>query len=141
MGRCLSPDHEDRTPSTTIYVEEQRFRCFGCGAHGDVLDLVMLVEGCELHEAIVLLSTRYGIELPGRPDSWHRKVERQRPVRDELDRLRVEVLRRRLFRILEPTVRTVEDEALREELARELWTALWPQAERMLRKRRKEGAS
>jgi phosphoserine phosphatase len=89
----------------------------------------------------MILAQRYGIELPGRPDSWHRKQARQKPVRDELDRMRVEVLRRRLFRILEPMVRDVEDEALREEVAREVWTALWPQAEHMLREHRKEGAS
>jgi DNA primase len=141
LGRCVLPNHEDQTPSMTVYVEEQRFKCYGCGEHGDVIDLVGLAEGCEAWEAMMILAQRYGIELPGRPDSWHRKQARQKPVRDELDRMRVEVLRRRLFRILEPMVRDVEDEALREEVAREVWTALWPQAEHMLREHRKEGAS
>jgi hypothetical protein len=44
VGRCVSSDHEDRTPSLFIFLREQRFKCFGigCGASGDVLDLVML---------------------------------------------------------------------------------------------------
>ena len=102
LGRCVSPAHEDRTPSMTIYTDEQRFKCFGigCGEHGDVLDLVRLVEGCELHEAIVLLSTRYSIELPGRPDSWHRKQERQRPMRDAIEQERIEHIRLLLFRLI-----------------------------------------
>src|SRR5688500_14930675 len=34
--RCPSPDHEDRHPSATLYPDG--FRCFSCGAFGDVLD-------------------------------------------------------------------------------------------------------
>jgi hypothetical protein len=44
LGRCVSPAHEDRTPSMTVFTESQRFKCFGlgCGVAGDVLDLVQL---------------------------------------------------------------------------------------------------
>ena len=35
MARC--PFHPDRTPSMKLY--EDHFYCFGCGAHGDVIDL------------------------------------------------------------------------------------------------------
>jgi len=102
LGRCISLKHEDKTPSMNVYTEEQRFKCFGigCGENGDVLDLVMLAEGCELHEAIVLLSIRYDIELPGRPDSWHRKQDRQRSVRDAIERERIEHIRLLVFRLI-----------------------------------------
>ncbi len=109
LGRCVSPHHEDRTPSMSVYTTEQRFKCFGCGEHGDVLDLARLAEGCELHEAMVLLSTRYGVELPGRPDSWHRKRERQAPVRDGLDELRIRRLQNTLYKMVEPFVTDLED--------------------------------
>ena len=35
MARC--PFHPDRTPSMKLYANH--FYCFGCGAHGDVIDL------------------------------------------------------------------------------------------------------
>ena len=35
MVRC--PFHEDHTPSLKLY--EDHFYCFGCGRHGDVVDL------------------------------------------------------------------------------------------------------
>ena len=35
VARC--PFHSDRTPSMKLY--EDHFHCFGCGAHGDVIDL------------------------------------------------------------------------------------------------------
>ncbi|WP_256926720.1 CHC2 zinc finger domain-containing protein [Sphingomonas sp. TZW2008] len=37
-GCC--PFHPDKTPSFTIYADDRRFQCFGCGAEGDVLDFV-----------------------------------------------------------------------------------------------------
>ena len=37
-GMCLCPFHEDRHPSMKL--NERYFYCFGCGATGDVIDLV-----------------------------------------------------------------------------------------------------
>ena len=42
VGRC--PFHEDRTPSFFVYLDRQRFVCYGCKAWGDVLDFVRLHE-------------------------------------------------------------------------------------------------
>src|SRR4051794_5348433 len=39
LGRCVSVNHEDRTPSLTVFTDTQRFKCFGCGLSGDVIDL------------------------------------------------------------------------------------------------------
>jgi DNA primase len=40
----LCPFHEDRTPSFFVYVDRQRFVCYGCKQWGDVLDFVRLHE-------------------------------------------------------------------------------------------------
>lgn len=112
LGRCVSPGHEDSTPSMTIFPADQRFKCFGigCGEHGDVIDFVKLAEGCETWEAMMLLSTRYGIELPGRRESWYAKQRRQKPIRDGIDRARLEHLSRRLFRkFFKDSVMAIED--------------------------------
>ena len=37
-GMCSCPFHEDRHPSMKL--NERYFYCFGCGATGDVIDLV-----------------------------------------------------------------------------------------------------
>jgi DNA primase len=52
-GRC--PFHPDRTPSFTIYADDRRFQCFGCGAEGDVLDFVQRAYGVKLLDAIGML--------------------------------------------------------------------------------------
>ena len=43
--RCPSPAHPDRTPSCSI--RPKRWRCFGCGRKGDVLDLIGLLDGLD----------------------------------------------------------------------------------------------
>lgn len=45
------PFHADRTPSFTIYDGGTRFKCFGCGEGGDVLDFVRRVYDVTLPEA------------------------------------------------------------------------------------------
>mgnify|MGYP000249338430 CR=1 FL=1 len=45
------PFHADRTPSFTIYAGGTRFKCFGCGAAGDVLDFVRRAYDVPLVEA------------------------------------------------------------------------------------------
>ena len=135
LGHCVSPTHEDKTPSMTVYTETQTFKCYGigCGAQGDVLDLVQLAEGCELWEANMVLSQRYGIEFPGRPQSWFAKQERQHPVRDAIERERFEHLRRRLFRwFFEPSLLLIKDPEERKAEAVILWEATEPLAEMAL---------
>jgi len=124
LGRCVSPEHEDKTPSMHIFTNEQRFKCFGigCGEHGDVLDLVQLAEGCELWEAMMILSQRYGIPLPERPQAWFRRQERQKPVRDAIGQARHDLLKRRLFRAyFMPLLARIQDVDEREAEYRILW--------------------
>lgn len=52
-GCC--PFHPDKTPSFTIYADDRRFQCFGCGAEGDVLDFVQRAYGVKLKPAIEML--------------------------------------------------------------------------------------
>lgn len=46
LGRC--PFHGEKTPSFTVFEEQGRFHCFGCGAHGDVFDFWALRRGYEV---------------------------------------------------------------------------------------------
>ncbi|MBI0475745.1 virulence-associated protein E [Sphingomonas sp. MA1305] len=53
--KACCPLHADRTPSFTIYGDDRRFWCFGCGEGGDVIDLVMKLYGVKLRAAIEML--------------------------------------------------------------------------------------
>lgn len=111
LGRCFSPSHEDKTPSMVISTDTQTFKCFGCHERGDVLDLIRLLEGCDLLEAMGLLAGRYGISLEStRSQSWFRKQHRQKPARDFIERMKKKRAQRRLYRWLcAPVIAQFED--------------------------------
>jgi hypothetical protein len=122
VGRCALPDHEDKTPSFYIY-PPSRWWCYGCGRGGDVVDLEFFCgDYGELWEAMVALAVEYGVELPRRPQRWHEKEARHARWQDEADRVRAEVVRRRVFRLLVlPTVNRIEKEDERRRELERAW--------------------
>ena len=64
MGLC--PFHNEKRPSFTVHVVHQFYKCFSCGAGGDVVKFVMEKEGLSFYEALKLLAERYGIPMPKR---------------------------------------------------------------------------
>jgi transposase len=119
-GRCPLPNHEDKTPSFYIY-PPGRYHCYGCGGSGDVVDLEFFCgEYGELWEAMIALAVEYDVALPQRPQRWYEKEARHTRWREEADKVRAEVVRRRIFRLLIlPTVNRIEkEEERREELMR-----------------------
>jgi hypothetical protein len=120
IGRCPLPEHEDRTPSFYIY-PPGRFHCYGCSRGGDVVDLEFFCgDYGELWEAMIALAVEYDVALPQRPQRWHEKEARHARWREEADKVRAEVVRRRIFRLLIlPAVNRIEkEEERREELMR-----------------------
>ena len=64
MGLC--PFHTEKTPSFSVHISHQFFKCFGCGAGGDVIKFVMEIERISFVEALKLLAERNGIAMPRR---------------------------------------------------------------------------
>ena len=61
---CLCPFHSEKTPSCTIYTDNQSFYCFGCGAGGDVITFIMKSENLSYIEAVKYLAERANISMP-----------------------------------------------------------------------------
>lgn len=57
MTRCIF--HDDRRPSMKL--NKDYFFCFGCGAHGDVIDLTAALLGLSSYEAARRLSADFGL--------------------------------------------------------------------------------
>lgn len=64
MGLC--PFHQEKTASFTVHVTHQFYKCFSCGAAGDVFKFVMEIEGISFYEALKSLAERHGIPMPKR---------------------------------------------------------------------------
>src|ERR671916_834194 len=62
----LCPFHDDKTPSCKVNLGRKIFHCFGCGAHGNILDFVRMKENLaegDLREAARRLAEICGIPL------------------------------------------------------------------------------
>ncbi len=64
----LCPFHTEKTPSFSVYVDRQRYKCFGCGESGDVIKFVQEIQGLTFWESLKLLAEQNGIPVPRRSD-------------------------------------------------------------------------
>lgn len=55
--KVLCPFHREKTPSCTIYRKNNTFHCFGCGAHGDSIDLIQKLNDLSFVAAVRYLNT------------------------------------------------------------------------------------
>ncbi|MGQ9561258.1 MAG: DNA primase [Candidatus Oleimicrobiaceae bacterium] len=59
----LCPFHTEKTPSFSVNPQRQIFRCFGCGAGGNVFTFLMRMENITFPEAVLRLAQRAGISI------------------------------------------------------------------------------
>lgn len=59
-GMACCPFHHDRHPS--LKLNEDYFFCFGCGAKGDVIDLVTRLINMSSYEAVQKLAADFGLD-------------------------------------------------------------------------------
>ena len=62
LGLC--PFHTDRRPSLNVSQDKQIYKCFACGAGGNVFTFLMDMERISFVEAVRKLADRAGIALP-----------------------------------------------------------------------------
>jgi DNA primase len=61
--KALCPFHQEKTPSFFIFPDRQSWRCFGCGAGGDLFSFVMKKEGTDFGETLKTLADKAGVSL------------------------------------------------------------------------------
>lgn len=61
IGLC--PFHHEKTPSFTVNVEKQIYKCFGCGEGGTIFNFLMKQEGLTFPEAVKALAEKANIRI------------------------------------------------------------------------------
>lgn len=75
---CRCPFHTEKTPSCHFYPQTQSFYCFGCGAGGDVVNFIRLIENLDYMEAVRFLAQRAGMPMP--EDSDDKTSQKRRRI-------------------------------------------------------------
>ena len=76
-GKCCCPFHKEKTPSLSL--KDNHFKCFGCGAGGDIFDFMVMYFHIGLYAAMKQLDTDFGLGLLDKELTPHQK----RIIREE----------------------------------------------------------
>ena len=60
---CVCPFHDDHSPSMSVSEEKQIYKCFSCGATGNVFTFVSEFENVPFIEAVSIVADKCGMEL------------------------------------------------------------------------------
>ncbi|MBF0183548.1 MAG: DNA primase [Magnetococcales bacterium] len=78
LGLC--PFHNEKTPSFSVRPDQGFYKCFGCGAGGDLFEFFMRLKGVTFAEAVAELAGMLGVMLPTmvEEDSGQRQQREER---------------------------------------------------------------
>ena len=62
--KSVCPFHNEKTPSFMVSQELQIYKCFGCGAAGDMFNFVESMEGVDFQRSMELLAEKAGVKIP-----------------------------------------------------------------------------
>lgn len=60
---CVCPFHDDHSPSMSVSAEKQIYKCFACGATGNVFTFVAEYENVSFIEAVGIVAQKSGIDI------------------------------------------------------------------------------
>lgn len=83
-NKGICPFHADNHPSFSVKPEDQIFRCFGCGASGDVISFLQRINDVSFGEALKDLARRAGIPFPRENNDDCLRFEEARKIQDLL---------------------------------------------------------
>jgi DNA primase len=80
---CLTPEHEDKSPSMSLFPDGKTVHCFGCGASGGIFHVANWLEGRSLTysgfvDTLAYLAEKFGVDL-----------EYEQPSEDEVYRYNI----------------------------------------------------
>lgn len=78
--KACCPFHKEKTPSFTINDDKQFYHCFGCGAHGNVIDFVMKHDNLPFMEAVEILAGQAGMQVPKQSPQAIEQAKKQKDL-------------------------------------------------------------
>lgn len=69
---AICPFHDEKTPSFQVRDDLGRYKCFGCGASGDIFAFIMQLRGLSFKEAVEELA--HEANIPIKPNIYKEKI-------------------------------------------------------------------
>lgn len=82
-GCC--PFHNEKTPSFYVNDDKQFYHCFGCGAHGSVIDFAMRHNNLSFPEAVEMLASQAGMQVPRSAPEDIEKAKKEKSLYSLMD--------------------------------------------------------
>lgn len=83
----LCPFHQEKSPSFHVHPAKGIYKCFGCGAGGDVINFLMELEGWTFQESVRSLAGRLGLELEEESEEDQRAAKQRQEARRQYQQI------------------------------------------------------
>ncbi|HEY2931731.1 MAG TPA: DNA primase [Acidobacteriota bacterium] len=133
---ALCPFHSEKTPSFYVSESKKIFKCFGCGASGDVFKFVEMIEGMSFPEALKEVARKAGVAVPDRHISPQAAIQKER-LHAIMERA-ARFYQRALENASEPVMEYLAERGLREQEIRKFRIGYAPRSGNVLLKHLKE---
>ena len=85
-GWCLCPFHSEKTPSCKVDDRRGTLHCFGCGQHGDAIDVIQALKGGDFVAAVEFLGGARELSLEDRETARRQRIEEEAAEKERAQR-------------------------------------------------------
>jgi len=85
------PFHDEKTPSFKVKQKDNHFKCFGCGAYGDMIDFIVKLKSLSFQDAVRYIASQKNFEL----EETSNEVEKPQPRLEKIDKVYIDYFENR----------------------------------------------
>lgn len=85
------PFHDEKTPSFKVKQSDNHFKCYGCGAYGDVIDFIVKLKSISFQDAVRYIANQKNFEL----EETSNEVKKPQPRLEKIDKVYIDYFEKR----------------------------------------------
>jgi len=85
------PFHNEKTPSFKVKQSDNHFKCYGCGAYGDMIDFIVKYKSLSFQDAVRYIATQKNFEL----EETSNEVEKPQQRLEKIDKVYIDYFENR----------------------------------------------
>jgi DNA primase len=84
--KACCPFHDEKSPSFTVKRGDTHYHCFGCGAHGDAIQFLMMNQQMAFTDAVESLAQRFNVHLDKEEGGKEYRGPNKQKLKDLMDK-------------------------------------------------------